>query len=38
MKDIERGLSNQDVAIKNGVPKNTVSTWVKNKVKLLKST
>lgn len=37
IKDIERGLSNKDVAIKYGVPKNTVSTWVKNKAKLLKA-
>ena len=30
-------MSNKDVAAKYGVPKNTLSTWVKNKEKLLDS-
>ena len=33
LKDLESGLSNKEVAAKYGVPKNTVSTWVKNKAK-----
>ena len=33
LKDLEKGLSNKDVAGKYGVPKNT-STWVKSKEKL----
>ena len=32
-KDLEKGISNKDVADKYGVPKNTLSTWVKNKQK-----
>ena len=31
LRDIEKGISNKDVAVKYGVPKNTISTWVKNK-------
>ena len=34
LKDIEKGLPNKDVAAKYGVPKNTLSTWVKIKEKL----
>ena len=34
LRDLEKGLSNEEVAAKYGVPKNTVSTWVKNKAKL----
>ena len=30
-------MCNNDVPAKYGVPKNTLSTWVKNKVKLLDS-
>ena len=37
LKDIEEGLPNKDVAIKYGVPKNTISTWIKNKDKILSS-
>ena len=37
LKDLENGLSNKDVATKYGVPRNTVSTWVKNKHKLITS-
>ena len=35
LKDLEKGMSSKDVAAKYGVPKNTLSTWVKNKEKLL---
>ena len=31
LKDLENRFSNKDVATKYGVPRNTVSTWVKNK-------
>ena len=34
LKDLEKGESNKDVAAKYNVPKNTLSTWVKNKEKL----
>ena len=34
LKDLEKGLSDKDVAAKYGVPKNTLSTWVKSKEKL----
>ena len=34
LRDLESGLSNQEVAAKYGVPKNTVSTWIKKKAKL----
>ena len=34
LKDLEKGLSNKDVAAKYGVPKNTLFTWVKSKEKL----
>ena len=34
LKDLEKGLSNKDVAAKYGVPNNTLSTWVKSKEKL----
>ena len=34
LKDLEKGMANKDVAAKYGVPKNTLSTWVKNKHKL----
>ena len=37
LKDLEKGMSNKDVAAKYNVPKNTLSTWVKNKEKLLSS-
>ena len=36
-KDLEKGMTNNDVAAKCGVPKNTLSTWVKNKPKLTTS-
>ena len=34
---LEKGLSNKEVARKYNVPKNTISTWVKNKDKILSS-
>ena len=34
LKDLEKGESNKDVAAKYNVPKNTLSTWVKKKIKL----
>ena len=37
LKDLENRLSSKDVATKYGVPRNTVSTWVKNKHKLTAS-
>ena len=37
LKDLEKGIKNKDVAAKYGVPKNTLSTWVKNKHKLTTS-
>ena len=33
LKDLESGMSNKEVAEKYGVPKNTISTWLKNKDK-----
>ena len=37
LKDLENGLSNKDIITKYGVPRNTVSTCVKNKHKLTAS-
>ncbi|XP_047132492.1 tigger transposable element-derived protein 4-like [Hydra vulgaris] len=37
LKDLETGMSHKEVAKKYGVPKNTLSTWIKNKTKLLTS-
>ena len=37
LKDLEKGMTNKDVAAKYGVPKNTLSAWVKNKRKLTAS-
>ena len=34
LKNLEKGESNENVAAKYNVPKNTLSTWVKNKEKL----
>ena len=36
LKDLQKGMTNKDVAAKYGVPKNTLSTWVKNKFKFSK--
>ena len=33
LRQLEKGLSNKDVAEKYGVPKNTILTWIKNKSK-----
>ena len=35
--DIEKGLQKKEVVAKNGVPKNTIYTWVKNRDKILLS-
>ena len=32
LRDLENGISNKNVAERYGVPKNTISTWLKNKV------
>ena len=37
LKHIEKGLSNKEVVAKYNVPKNTISTWIKNKDKVLSS-
>ena len=37
LKDIEKGLSNKDASLKYAVPPNTISTWIKNKEKYLKT-
>ena len=37
LKDLENGMSNNGVAAKYGVPRNTVLTWVKSKYKLVAS-
>ena len=37
LKDLEKGETNRDVAAKYDVPKNTLSTWLKNKEKLFDS-
>ena len=34
LKDLEIGESNKNIAAKYNLPKNTLSTWVKNKEKL----
>ena len=37
LKDIKKGLSNIDASEKNGVPPNTISSWIKNKEKYFKA-
>ena len=37
LKDIEKGLSNNDASLKYGVLPNAISTWMKNKEKYLKA-
>ena len=37
LRDLEKGLSNKDVASKYGVPKNTISTWLTNKDTIFKA-
>ena len=34
VRQIEKGMSNKEASEKFGVPKNTISTWMKNKDKL----
>ena len=34
IRQIEKGMTNQEASEKFGVPKNTISTWMKNKDKL----
>ena len=34
LQDLEKGLSNKEIAAKYVVSKNAVSTWIKNKTKL----
>ena len=34
LKDLGKGMTNKDVVAKYGVPKKTLSTWVKNKQNL----
>ena len=36
IKEIEKGMTNKEASEKYGIPKNTISTWMKNKEKLLK--
>ena len=35
LKDLEKGLLNKNVAVKYGISRNTVSTWLKNKEKIV---
>ena len=35
LKDLENSMSNKDASETYGVPKNTVSTWLRNKEKIL---
>ena len=37
LKEVEEGLSKSQVAMKYGIPKNTLSTWIKNKEKFFES-
>ena len=37
LKDIEKSLSNKDASLKYGVLPNTISTWIKNEEKYLKT-
>ena len=37
LREIEKGISNEEVAIKYGVPENAISTWVKNTEKYFKA-
>ena len=34
IREIEKGMANKEASEKFGVPKNTISTWMKNKNKL----
>ncbi|XP_037779428.1 tigger transposable element-derived protein 4-like [Penaeus monodon] len=35
IREVEKGMTNKEASEKYGVPKNTISTWMKNKEKLL---
>ena len=37
LKELEKGVPHKDVAARFGVPKNTLSTWKKNKAKIIES-
>ena len=37
LKELENGFSNKDLAVKYDVPRSTVSTWVKNKKKIVEA-
>ena len=37
IRHIEKGMTNKEASEKFGVPKNTISTWMKNKSKLLEN-
>ena len=34
LSHMEKGMTNKEAADKSGVPKNTISTWIKNKEKI----
>ena len=38
LKEVENGTTKSQVAAKYGIPKNTLSTWLKNKDKIFEST
>ena len=37
LKEVEEGSSKSQVAIKYGIPKNTLSTWIKSKEKIFEA-
>ena len=37
LKEVEEGSSKSQVAVKYGIPKNTLSTWIKNKKNIFES-
>ena len=37
LSHIEKGMTNKEAADKFGVPKNTISTWIKNKEKMFQA-
>ena len=37
LSHIEKGMANKEAAHKFGVPKNTISTWIKNKEKIFQA-
>ena len=37
LKELEKEVPHKDVAARFGVPKNTLSTWKKNKAKIIES-